>query len=37
MRASIKEIVFARAMRGDRHAWKAALALLEMFYGGSAA
>lgn len=32
MRASIKEIVFAKAIRGD---WKAALALLELIYGGS--
>lgn len=34
MRASIREIVFAKALLGD---WRAALALLELTYGGRAA
>lgn len=33
MRASVEEIVRARALRGD---WKAALFLLELRYGRSA-
>jgi hypothetical protein len=36
MRASIEEMLFAKALQGT-HAWKAALALLELRYGRSAA